>query len=137
MRMMVALLLCLCSSISVAEQIKPFTTDGCSVFPDGTLEQEKLWLSCCRLHDYAYWKGGTSKERLIADQQLKQCVLELDETFVANLMLIGVRVGGTPYLPTPFRWGYGWEFMRGYQPLSDAEKQQVISQGVLLSSPFL
>jgi len=44
-----------------AESIKPFTSDGCSMFPDGTLEQKELWLSCCTAHDYAYWQGGTSE----------------------------------------------------------------------------
>jgi len=38
--------------------IKPFTSDGCSAFPDGTLKQRELWLSCCTAHDIAYWKRG-------------------------------------------------------------------------------
>jgi len=40
-------------------------------------------------------------------------------------MLAGVRVGGTPYLPTRFRWGYGWPWPRGYRALTDIERQQV------------
>jgi len=27
-------------------------------------------------------------------------------------MFVGVRVGGTPYLPISFRWGYGWPYLR-------------------------
>jgi hypothetical protein len=42
-----------------AATLAPFTSDGCSVFPDGTALQQSLWLQCCRAHDYAYWKGGT------------------------------------------------------------------------------
>jgi len=40
-------------------------------------------------------------------------------------MLAGVRVGGSPYYPTPYRWGYGWPYARGYKALSDEEKAQV------------
>jgi hypothetical protein len=37
-------------------------------------------------------------------------------------MYRGVRAGGTPYLPTPYRWGYGWRYLRGYKALTEAEK---------------
>jgi hypothetical protein len=36
-----------------------------------------------------------------------------------------VRIGGSPYLNTPFRWGYGWPFGRGYKALTAAEMEQV------------
>jgi hypothetical protein len=35
---------------------------------------------------------------------------------------MGVFVGGTPFLPTPFRWGYGWPYFRGYGVLSTEEE---------------
>ena len=91
-----------------AASLKPFTSDGCSSFPDGTLAQKTLWLNCCTAHDLAYWKGGTYDERVEADIALKDCVEEVGEEEIALLMLAGVRVGGTPFLPTRFRWGYGW-----------------------------
>ena len=108
-----------------AENIKPFTSDGCSSFPDGTFEHNQLWLSCCTAHDYAYWQGGTYHERLLADKELQQCVAKVGEPHIANLMLAGVRVGGSPYLPTTFRWGYGWSYSRWYKVLTDAEKKQI------------
>jgi hypothetical protein len=43
-------------------------------------------------------------------------------------MLAGVRVGGSPLFPTSYRWGYGWSYQRGYQPLSEREKRQVSDQ---------
>ena len=115
------------STILQADQLKPFKSDGCSAFPDGSLQQKQLWLSCCTLHDFAYWKGGTYDERLSADQALKKCVEKIGKPKVAALMLAGVRVGGTPYLPTTFRWGYGWTYPRLYDPLSEEEVQQVIN----------
>ncbi|TCI03260.1 hypothetical protein EZV61_10285 [Corallincola luteus] len=105
-------------------ELKPFTTDGCSLFPDGTLMQRTLWLACCESHDIAYWMGGTSKQRVEADLALKQCVADIGEPMVAELMLNGVRIGGTPFLPTQFRWGYGWPYPRGYEPLTAKEKQE-------------
>lgn len=109
------------STLAFGLDIKAFSSDGCSAFPDGTLEQKELWLDCCRAHDYAYWKGGTFSQRLEADEALEACVAETGEAEVALLMLAGVRVGGTPFLPTEFRWGYGWPFLRGYKALTEEE----------------
>ena len=108
-----------------ADTLKPFTSDGCSAFPDGTLKQEELWLSCCKKHDFDYWKGGTYQQRLQSDIQLKHCVTNVGEPEIAVLMLSGVRVGGTPYLPTSFRWGYGWSYPKMYGELTLDELAQV------------
>jgi len=108
-----------------AGNLKPFTTDGCSAFPNGTFEQKSLWVNCCISHDFAYWKGGTNAERLKADQQLERCVKKAGEPEIAKLMLTGVRMGGSPYFITPFRWGYGWPYARGYAALTDEEKLEV------------
>jgi hypothetical protein len=102
-------------------ELRPFTSDGCSAFPDGTPFQQQLWLSCCNIHDLAYWRGGTQAERLAADLALSNCVAAAGEPEVAAVMLAGVRVGGAPWLPTPFHWGYGWSDNRGYQPLTARE----------------
>lgn len=112
-------------SAAMADELKPFTTDGCSVFPDGTPEQQSLWAGCCIRHDLAYWQGGTQAERLAADQALQRCVARVGEPEIAALMLAGVRVGGSPWFPTPYRWGYGWPYPRGYQGLTGEEKRQV------------
>lgn len=112
-------------TLPVKAELKPFTSDGCSVFPDGTTDQQSLWLNCCIEHDLAYWKGGTEQERLDADKRLGQCVSEVGEPEIASLMLAGVRVGGSPYFPTWYRWGYGWPYPRGYQTLTEPEKQEI------------
>ena len=125
MRIVIYFLFALVSASAQAETIEPFTSDGCSVFPDGTFAQQELWLSCCTAHDYAYWQGGTYEQRLTADKLLRQCVANVGEPQIANLMLAGVRVGGSPYLPTSFRWGYGWSYPRFYKPLTSEEKRQI------------
>ena len=108
-----------------SDTLKPFTSDGCSLFPDGTYPQQSLWMECCIRHDLAYWQGGSQDQRLAADQALQQCVSQVGEPEIAQLMLAGVRVGGSPYFPTPYRWGYGWSYRRGYDPLTDQEIGQV------------
>ncbi len=118
-------ILVMMSSPSWSDTLKPFTTDGCSMFPDGTYKQQSLWMECCIRHDIAYWQGGTEQQRLDADQALQQCVSQVGEPEIARVMLAGVRVGGSPFFPTSYRWGYGWSYQRGYKPLSDEEKRQV------------
>nr|WP_158973001.1 hypothetical protein [Paraglaciecola sp. L3A3] len=107
------------------DTLKPFQSDGCSAFPDGTIQHKQLWLSCCQKHDYDYWKGGTYQQRMDSDNRLQACVAAVGEPKIALLMLAGVRVGGTPYLPTKFRWGYGWSYPRFYGPLTAEEQNQV------------
>ena len=110
-----------------AEKINPFKSDGCSMFPEGSAEQKTLWLECCIAHDYAYWKGGTFQERLEADRNLKVCVENVADLEVGLIMFTGVRIGGTPLLPTPFRWGYGWRYPRFYKQLSSFDIEYINS----------
>jgi len=117
--------LALCIGSVEAAELASFTSDGCSSFPNGTPANQTLWLDCCVRHDLAYWQGGTYEERLDADLALEQCVAKAGEPEIAKLMLQGVRAGGNPYLLTPYRWGYGWPFGRGYQALIDEERAQV------------
>ena len=44
-------------------QLADFTSDGCSLFLNGTFEDPELWKVCCHKHDLAYWRGGTEEER--------------------------------------------------------------------------
>ena len=126
----------LISVSACAGTLRPFTTDGCSLFPDGLPNHKNLWLECCIEHDKAYWLGGTYEMRIAADKALKNCVMQVKEPGIAKLMLKGVRVGGTPYLPLPFRWGYGWPYGRGYQAIS-AEDRVLANRLLDESNPTL
>ncbi|QMU62687.1 MAG: hypothetical protein GKR92_02150 [Gammaproteobacteria bacterium] len=111
-------------------ELSPFTSDGCSLFPDSSAITKKDWCECCFQHDLAYWQGGTEPQREHADIELKQCVLEKTEDEVlAKVMYDGVRLGGSPYFYNWYRWGYGWSYLdnsRGkYQALTDDELEQV------------
>jgi hypothetical protein len=117
--------LLLLAGCAARPRLRPFTTDGCSLFPDGTAHRKDLWLHCCEAHDHRYWMGGSEADRREADLALRACVAAEGQPQVADWMLRGTRAGGTPYLPTGFRWGYGWRYLRGYEPLTDEEKKLI------------
>ena len=111
------------SATASAAPLRPFTTDGCSLFLDRDPVHGVTWRDCCVTHDQAYWHGGTEAERLRADEALRACVAErTGDTALAELMYRGVRAGGLPQFPTWYRWGYGWSDGRGYGPLTEAER---------------
>jgi hypothetical protein len=86
-----------------------YTTDGCSRWPDGS------WKACCVVHDIAYWCGGGAADREQADDWLRQCANDKAQG-MGGILYLGTRVGGVPWLPTPWRWGYGWDdWPRGYE----------------------
>ncbi len=88
-----------------------FSSDGCSIFFDGS------WLGCCIEHDKAYWCGGSAKERKRADREFRECIAGADHAARGWTMEKGVRMGGVPWLPFSWRWGYGWkDWPRGYEP---------------------
>lgn len=105
--------------------LNEFSSDGCSLFPDGTLKDRTQWCDCCFNHDMAYWRGGSEEERKQADQTLRACVFErTGNNALATTMYDGVRAGGSPVFPTWYRWGYGWKYGRGYQMLTPDEQKQ-------------
>ena len=113
-----------CSNDEV--KLADFTSDGCSLFVDGTFEDPELWKECCLKHDIAYWQGGTKEEREAADIAFRECVQKkTGNAELAELMYQAVRTGGEPYYPTWYRWGYGWPIGRGYKSLSKSEMLQV------------
>jgi hypothetical protein len=85
-----------------------FTSDGCSMWPDGN------WVDCCLQHDMMYWCGGNAAARQQADAQLRACVADHGATCTGQLMYVGVRIGGIPWQPFPWRWAYGWSGIHGY-----------------------
>jgi len=106
----------------LSKQLRAFTSDGCSKWPDGTKEKPNLWLVCCFNHDKAYWLGGTKEEKFTADKELRKCVKEHFSASMGILMYLGVSVGGIPDYKTDYRWGYGWNYDRGYLEISSDER---------------
>lgn len=122
-----------CASTRV---LSDFTTDGCSLFPDGDGESPQRWSECCLRHDLAYWRGGTAQERAIADTALHDCVLaRTGSSSLARTMYLGARLGGAPLLPTWFRWGYGWGYGRGNAPLTADEQKELDARSPAAAAP--
>ena len=119
---------------SLDQQIKPFTSDGCSSAPDGMWG--KSFVHCCIDHDFAYWIGGSEAQRSYADNELKACVQDaLQEAgLVSTIYKAGVVVGGAPRflksLNSPFywRWGYGWGENMGYRRLSSSQLKSALEE---------
>ena len=112
------------TACTTESELQPFTSDGCSLFPDSSLISENDWCSCCFEHDLAYWRGGTAAEREQADALLKDCVAEKSgNEALAIMMHEGVKLGGSPYFYNWYRWGYGWGYERKYQVLTTAEEK--------------
>jgi hypothetical protein len=78
-----------------------FKGDNCTWFPDGD------YADCCLAHDKEYFVGGTKAERKASDKRLQQCVRSKGHKYLSKMMYLGVRIGGVPWLPTKFRWGFG------------------------------
>ncbi len=122
------------------EGLSPFTSDGCSLFPDGSVISQDDWCTCCFEHDVAYWRGGTDEQREAADTRLRECVLgTTGSEALAAMMYEGVRVGGSPYFYTWYRWGYGWPYDRKYQALTAQEESlaDALEEQYFESSPGL
>lgn len=95
---------------------KPNPKDGCSWVPDCNVK------TCCDDHDRAYRHGGTSEQRKRADQKFRQCIRDKDHSILDDVYYIGVRMNAVPWLPTSFRWGFGYPYEkghRGYTPHSE------------------
>jgi hypothetical protein len=128
------------SACSASDTLQPFSTDGCSLFPDRAPIGRADWCHCCIVHDLAYWRGGTSEARLHADEELKACVRKSSgSAILAQVVFVGVRAGGGPYLPTSYRWGYGWQFGRPYTQLTAEEEYTAtrLEQDYRAKSPLL
>jgi len=104
--------------------LRPFTTDGCSVVPDGVPGSPAGWQACCVAHDIEYWLGGTREEKRRADEALDQCIRHVGYSSLGRLFEAGVRAMGGPSTDQTYRWGYGWNGPRGYAPLTSGELAQ-------------
>lgn len=123
---LVSLILMVGCSQSGEMVLKPFNSDGCSLFPEKSLIANQDWCECCFEHDLRYWKGGKEEERLLADLELRECILsKTGDENLAELMYQGVRFGGSPYFYNWYRWGYGWNYDRKYGALSEKELEMV------------
>ena len=110
------------AGIAAAAEPKPFTTDACTGYPNGTRAEPMLWAKCCVRHDLEFWAGGRRSERLEADLALRNCVRATGQPLKAEIIYLGVRLGSLSPLKLPgMQWGNAWGKERRNTPLTRAE----------------
>jgi hypothetical protein len=115
---------------------KPFASDGCTGFWDGTPKHPLLWQHCCIAHDLFFWAGGVESARDAADFQLRQCVEETGSPLIAALMYFMVRTGShSPWKINGMQWGNAWSDELIYRPLSQAEIESITAEMELIDLP--
>lgn len=107
--------------------LKPFLTDYCTGYAEGTREKPDLWKHCCVEHDLYFWAGGSRDDRKQTDLRLKHCVEATGEMEVARLIYAAVTIGGAS--PIRFKtkeWGHAFEKRERYLALTTQETALVI-----------
>ncbi len=106
--------------------LRPFSSDGCTMFYDGSPSDPNLWQHCCFEHDLFFWAGGSRRHRDQADLNLRQCVADTGHKQIAEIMYRAVRLGAK--MPWKFgskRWANAWQGRVPYQALNAIEKLQI------------
>ena len=116
-------------------ELKPFFTDGCTMFVDGPRDQPKLWRNCCVEHDLRFWFGGSSEDREETDLRLKACVEKVAGAYWANLIYYGVKTGQLSSIKSKTHWNWGWTYKRPYEDLSVEEINYVKSELTQMTVP--
>ena len=99
-----------------------YSSQGCATAPDRSVIESSDWCDCCREHDIAYWRGGTKQQRDHADVRLRKCInVKTNDDELANNMTESANRGEGAYFFAGYRWGYGWQRERNFQPLSEKE----------------
>jgi len=107
------------SSLGFGSVLKPFETDYCTNFPEGTKQEPERWKDCCLYHDLYFWAGGTKQERKKADSDLRDCIHKTGAHRIAQLVYLGVRAGY--YSPIKYaqkKWSNGWDYQNSYRALT-------------------
>jgi len=96
-----------------AEVIPPkeFTTDSCTLWLNSIFKND--FTDICIEHDIEYWKGGSAEDRKHADVILRDKI-NSKMPLMGDVMYLGARLFGHPLIPTPWRWGYVFEYPRTY-----------------------
>lgn len=107
--------------------LKPFVTDYCTLYVEGTRAQPNLWRHCCLEHDLYFWSGGSLEDKKVADLGLKSCVAKTGATVQSELIYAAVVIGGrSPVHIKDKAWGNTWGDRPRYLSLTESETAQAI-----------
>ena len=117
------------------ERLKPFKTDYCTGFSEGTSAQPQLWKHCCVEHDLYFWAGGCAPARKRADLRLYDCVKSTGAVKTAWLMYAGIRLGSfSPIKIDSEKWGNAWKDGHGIKE-SLSEQDVVLLESMMNTHP--
>lgn len=116
-------------------KLKPFESDGCTMFLDGPTNKPGLWKHCCLEHDLRYWFGGAERDMDRSDLKLMSCVNKAAGETWAKLIYYGVRAGHHSPVKNKYQWSWGWETKRKNNPLTTEETTYVLSELKKLNLP--
>lgn len=126
MKLLILTLLLMSPSLKAQIKLKPFETDGCTLFVDGTYTKPGLWKHCCVEHDLRYWFGGSERDMDQADLRLRSCVQKVGGDEWAYVIYSGVRAGHHSPIKNKYQWNWGWEKKREKTPLTQEEINYII-----------
>lgn len=112
----------------ISNKLKPFYTDGCTLFIDGPPFKPRLWRHCCVEHDLRFWFGGDHEDLNDANLRLASCVKDVAGDFWAQVIFRGVRVGKYSPIKHKTHWAWGWENPRHKDKLTQNEIIYVLDQ---------
>jgi len=115
-------------SAKAENSLKPFFTDGCTLFVDGTPSKPGLWRPCCVEHDLRYWVGGSTDDMDRTDLKLKSCVQKIAGEHWARTIYTGVRAGHYSPIKNKTAWSWGWTNRREKVALNSQEISIVITE---------
>ena len=114
--------------LNAADTLKPFVTDGCTMFVDGTISSPGLWRSCCVEHDLRYWYGGSDSEMDATDNHIRDCVERVAGASWAKVVYTGIRAGHYSPIKNKYQWSWGWNQKREKTPLTPEESTYVLGE---------
>lgn len=122
MKLLIVLLLFSFNGKASIEKLRPFKTDYCTNYPEGTKSDPEMWKHCCLSHDLFFWAGGRKEDRYISDLELRKCIEKTGAKNQARLIYYAVRLGS--YSPVKYsdkKWGNGWMNRPDFFPLTSEE----------------
>lgn len=100
--------------VQMLNALPPPYKDGCSggmsAFYRNVLGKVPVWEACCDTHDKAYERGGSFTTKARADATLRDCVAASGHVFEGWTMWAAVQIGGQPFFPAGWRWGFGRDY---------------------------
>jgi hypothetical protein len=104
--------------------LNAFTTDGCSAINKANKILNDNLKGCCLAHDFSYWLGGTSLDRMVADLNLGDCAeTATGKKWIGDLMYYTVKKCGGPGTGRSYQWGYGWQINPPYTKKEDLKNK--------------